>query len=364
MTGMKLRALVVDDEAPMRAALARLLGARGFDVDTAATGEEAIALAEPGRFDLVILDLWMPGMNGLETLVQFRRIDSWVPVIAISAMGTDSTAEACRAAGATGFLPKPFTAEDIEQLVANADAGQAVQEAVAAGEHGGWRGRILVADDHESYRVAVARRLRLDGFEVDEVSSGVEVAMSATENKFDALLLDIHMPGGDGLMAAEAVRMRDPFLPIVFMTGEATESEMRQGLVSSTAGCLRKPVDMTRLARILEFLISTGRKSRAHAEAAAAYEALPSSRKAALAIETKIHRIRRHPETARIIIGITVAVMLALLFLSFFDAGQRTWMEARRSFEGVPGPFDMYRTIAGYLERDEQRELQQEKGRK
>lgn len=366
--GMPLRALVVDDEEAMRKALTRFLESRGFTVEGAVSGAEALKHAEPGRFDLVIMDLWMPGMNGLETLGRLRAIDPWVPVIAVSGMGTDATIEACRAAGATGFLPKPFTPEDIEQMVEEAKAGRSVLEAVAAGAGGrkeaGRRGRILVADDHEAYRVAISRRLRLDGFEVDEVSGGAEAARWAAETPYDALLLDIHMPEGDGLSAAAEVRARDPFLPVIFMSGEASEAEMRSGLANSTAGCLRKPVEMERLGKILEFLIGTGRHSRRRAASRAAYEALPASEKAAIAVKTGARRMRRSPETKRIAIGLVVCVLIALAFLSFFDAGQRAMMKVEESVQGVPGPIDMYRNIVGYLERDEKRELEQTEGRR
>lgn len=356
-----LRVLVVDDEDAMRNALVRLFVARGFEATSASSGKEALQYAQPGRFDLVVLDLWMPEMNGLETLTRFRRLDSSTPVIAVSAMGTDATAAACHAAGATGFLPKPFTAAAIEELAREAKAGRADQEGIASGATRGWRGRILVADDHEAYRQAVARRLRLDGFDVDEVSTGAEVAIVSEGVAYDALLLDIHMPCGDGLFAAEAVRARDPFLPILFMTGEATENEMRQGLASSSAGCLRKPVEIDRLGQFLEFLIATGRQSRKHVEARAAYVALPETRKAVIAVGSKMRRIRRDPETSQIIIGIVVSVIIALGFMSSFDAGQRSLMRFEKSFDATPGPIRMYQTIAGYLERDEQRELEQGK---
>jgi DNA-binding NtrC family response regulator len=357
--GTALRALVVDDEEAMRKALARFLELRGFEVEEATSGAEALACAQPGRFDLVVMDLWMPGMNGLETLGKFRAVDPWVPVIAVSGMGTEATIEACRAAGATGFLPKPFTAEDIEQMVEEARSGRATQEAVAAGTRSGWRGRILVADDHEAYRTAIARRLRLDGFDVDEAAGGAEAARWAIETSYDALLLDIHMPEGDGLSAAAEVRARDPFLPVIFMSGEASDAEMRSGLTNSTAGCLRKPVEMERLGKILEFLIGTGRSSRRRDARRAEYEALPGAEKAARALQRGARRMWRSPETKRIAIGIVVAVLLALAAFSFLDAGQRAMMEIERTMEGVPGPIDMYRNIVGYLERDEKRELDQ-----
>jgi CheY-like chemotaxis protein len=356
----QLRALVVDDEEAMRNALSRFLGLRGFAVEAVASGAEALQRALPGRFDLVIMDLWMPGMNGLETLGRFRAIDPWVPVIAVSAMGTEATIDACRAAGATGFLPKPFTSEDIEQMVEEAKSGRAVQDAVAAGVRAGWRGRILVADDHEAYRVAIARRLRLDGFDVDEASGGAEAERWAASTQYDALLLDIHMPEGDGLSAAAAVRARDPYLPVIFMSGEANDAEMRSGLANSTAGCLRKPVEMERLGKILEFLIGTGRRSRLHAEGRAAYEALPAAAKAAMAVTRGGRRVRRSPETKRIAVGLVAAVLIALAMLSFLDAGQRAMMKVEETMTGVPGPIDMYRNIVGYLERDEKRELEQQ----
>src|SRR5881394_3385392 len=108
----KSRILVIDDEAAIRDSLRMTLEYEGYDFIGAATGQEGLALAERESPDLVLLDVKMPGMDGLEVLGRLRSMSETMPVVMISAHGTPSTAVEAIRKGATDFLEKPFESTD------------------------------------------------------------------------------------------------------------------------------------------------------------------------------------------------------------------------------------------------------------
>ncbi|MGH8990526.1 MAG: response regulator [Acidimicrobiia bacterium] len=122
------RVLVVDDEAGLRRALAANLKARGYDVDLATTGEEALSLAARGHPDVVILDLGLPGMDGVEVV---RGLRGWsgVPILILSARDSEPAKVAALDAGADDYVTKPF---GMDELLARVRA--AVRRATPADE--------------------------------------------------------------------------------------------------------------------------------------------------------------------------------------------------------------------------------------
>jgi len=108
---MKGRILVVDDERSIREALMQVLGYDGYQVGTATSGGEALALHRADPFDLVLLDIKMQGMDGLDTLEQFRLQDPDVRVVMISGHGSVATAVQAVKHGAFDFLEKPLDAD-------------------------------------------------------------------------------------------------------------------------------------------------------------------------------------------------------------------------------------------------------------
>ena len=99
--------LVVDDEKPLREFVSRNLAARGFKVFSAANGLEALAIFQNENLDLIVLDLMMPHMDGLETCKRIRQA-STVPVIVLTALGEESDKVAAFEQGADDYLTKPF----------------------------------------------------------------------------------------------------------------------------------------------------------------------------------------------------------------------------------------------------------------
>ena len=105
---MKSRILIVDDEATIRASLQESLLNEGYEAETAETGEEALARCHGSEYDLVITDLRLPGVSGLEILQALRNQGKQTPVIMMTAYGDVDTAVSAMRLGAYDFIPKPF----------------------------------------------------------------------------------------------------------------------------------------------------------------------------------------------------------------------------------------------------------------
>src|SRR5215472_1273860 len=112
---MKKRILVVEDEEKLRRVIELQLASAGFDVDKAAVAEEGLRIVD--RADLVLTDLKLPNMDGLQFLSLIRRQNAQVPVVMMTAFGSVETAVEAMKAGATDFLLKPFSLDHLMQVV-------------------------------------------------------------------------------------------------------------------------------------------------------------------------------------------------------------------------------------------------------
>ena len=111
----RFRVLVVDDAEGIRTYLANLLELKGYDVDTAEDGRRALALLEGGAApDVIILDVMMPGIDGIETLRRIRELDEEAPVVMLSVVGKASTIVEAMKLGAVDYLNKPFEEDELE----------------------------------------------------------------------------------------------------------------------------------------------------------------------------------------------------------------------------------------------------------
>jgi two-component system nitrogen regulation response regulator NtrX len=117
---MRESILVVDDEPGIQASLTGSLGDEGYSASAVDSGEACLAALEERRFDLVLLDVWLPQMDGLETLARIRAMDAELPVVIISGHGNVETAVKAVRMGAQDFVEKPLTLEKTLLAVKNA----------------------------------------------------------------------------------------------------------------------------------------------------------------------------------------------------------------------------------------------------
>jgi two-component system, NtrC family, response regulator PilR len=119
-TSRKGTILVVDDEEIMREILETLLTREGYEVRLAASGQEGLDLARTLPFDAAIVDIMMPGLNGIEALEELKRIDEDLSVIIITAYGSIESAISAMKSGAFDYITKPFKNEEVLVVVSNA----------------------------------------------------------------------------------------------------------------------------------------------------------------------------------------------------------------------------------------------------
>jgi DNA-binding NtrC family response regulator len=115
-----MRILMIDDEEVLREVLETLLQREGFDTLTAATGEEGVTLLDTEEADLVVLDMMLPGMNGIETMRMIRESHPTLPIIIITAYSSIDGAIQAMKEGAYHYIPKPFKNEEVVLTVRKA----------------------------------------------------------------------------------------------------------------------------------------------------------------------------------------------------------------------------------------------------
>jgi len=119
MTESPERILVVDDEKHVRVLFSRVLQKEGYEVECAASGSEAIEKLAKSSFDLVVTDLKMNGVDGLDVVKQGKMVNQALPFILISGYGTAQTAGMAAREGAVMFLIKPIEIAELKQAVRN-----------------------------------------------------------------------------------------------------------------------------------------------------------------------------------------------------------------------------------------------------
>ena len=114
------RILLVDDEVDFTTSLSRLLLVRGYEVRAADSGNAALKLLGEAPFDAVVLDLKMPGMDGITTLDEIQNLGLFTQTIILTGHGTAETAEKARMMGAHAFLSKPVDLEELLESIEGA----------------------------------------------------------------------------------------------------------------------------------------------------------------------------------------------------------------------------------------------------
>lgn len=114
---MKKRVLIIDDEKNIRLTLSQCLETVGYEVDTAISGDHGLTKYSENKYDIILLDMKMPGIDGMEVLRRLKSQDPLQNVIMITAHGTIETAVEAMKLGAIDYIRKPFTPEEIRSIV-------------------------------------------------------------------------------------------------------------------------------------------------------------------------------------------------------------------------------------------------------
>jgi len=222
---------------------------------------EALASIEHGdSYDLAILDMHMPGMNGLELANQIQKRDNPPPVIMLTSLGWRDKDETVKFAA---FLTKPVKQASLYQAVIRAlslqDKGlkslassELTFDARVA-EH--YPLRILLAEDNAVNQKLAMRLLERMGYRADVAANGFEVLEAVDRQPYDLILMDVQMPEMDGLEATRVVRQRYPLNlqpRIVAMTANAMQGDREICLEAGMDDYVSKPIQVKELVSALE----------------------------------------------------------------------------------------------------------------
>jgi signal transduction histidine kinase/DNA-binding response OmpR family regulator len=264
------RMLIVEDNDTNRRILALQSLAWGMEFSAVASGPEALALLARGdRYDVAILDMLMPEMDGLRLAQEICRhaTDSKLPLVMLSSIGrTELTAIAGGDAGALGrlfaaVLTKPVKASSLLAVLGRVCGGQPARDepgaAAAAPATLAERLplRVLVAEDNPINQKVALRLLERLGYRADIAANGLEVLDAVARRPYDVILMDVQMPEMDGFEASRQLRARAraTLRPrIVAMTAHAMEGDREACLAAGMDDYIAKPVRIEDLAAALE----------------------------------------------------------------------------------------------------------------
>ena len=252
------RVLVVDDSPNAREVLAGLCA--GLGVRHAVASSAAAALVELERaaqhdpFHVVLLDWRMPGMDGLAAAAPIRALPGPTPrLVLVTAYGADALTVQARAQGFEACLAKPVTAATLADLL-NRGPG-AAGPAPAAPAAGRLQGRhLLLVEDNDLNQIVAGDLLReVAGARVTLAANGVEALQHLQQTTFDAVLMDLQMPGMDGFEATRALRALPGLqrLPVIAMTAHAMARDRDRCLAVGMNDFVTKPFEPRELFAVL-----------------------------------------------------------------------------------------------------------------
>jgi CheY-like chemotaxis protein len=239
----RVRILVVDDDPYLLDLLIETLKTIGYEACGASDAAQALALLQKTAVHLVITDIKMPGMNGIELAHRIRQEHPQLPVIFISGVFTSSI---LKTIDKEPHLPKPFRIGQLEELIARVVAEKTGEEAARTQT-------VLVVDDDESFRVMLAETLKISGYSVRSVTDGETAVRLLQEGGIAAVITDIKMPGMGGIALARHVRQNHPGLPVILITAYLSGTEQKEGAMVAD-GFLMKPFRIESITALLEDL--------------------------------------------------------------------------------------------------------------
>ena len=241
----KINIMVVDDLRSIRLTLGGILEDEGHSVVTVENGYQAIEAARETHFDAIFMDIKMPGINGVQTFREVRKIDPKAMVIMMTAYSVEDLVKEALEEGAYAIVYKPF---DIERIIA------IIEELLHE------KTLIMVVDDQFSDRQTLKVILEDKGYRVAIASDGAEAIDMVKSRHYDIIFLDVRLPGMDGIETFEQVKKIDPEATVIMMTGYTEEDLVRRAISEGAYTCIYKPFDMENVIGLVQEITKEKKK--------------------------------------------------------------------------------------------------------
>jgi DNA-binding NtrC family response regulator len=225
--------LLVDDNISLCTTLSFILKRKGYEVAIANNGMLAIEKIRENPFDIILMDIKMPVLNGVETYKQIKKIHHEALVIMMTAYTTDDLIQKALDEGVFRIIYKPLDTEKIINIIA--EAANAKKNAL-----------VLIVDDDPGTCLTLKNILTKKGYQTHFVMTGEEAIKVLKESVFDIILIDLKLPTINGLETYLAIREISKEVEVIMMTGffEETEFLVKAALNNHAYTCLYKPIDI------------------------------------------------------------------------------------------------------------------------
>jgi CheY-like chemotaxis protein/HPt (histidine-containing phosphotransfer) domain-containing protein len=266
-----MRMLVVDDNRTNRMILVKMLESFGCHAEAVVSGEEALATlkksaSEKKLFDLVLLDMQMPGMDGEQTLKAIKndpQIKDMV-VIVLTSVGVRGDAARLKVLGCAGYLMKPIKQSQLYDAIITVLGLQkdkrkektpslVTRHTIAEQKRRGIR--ILLAEDNPMNQKLAVTLLKRAGYSVDAVENGAKAIEALKSTAYNLILMDVQMPEMNGFEATKVIRqMQDKkkCIPIIAMTAHAMKGDRERCLQAGMDDYISKPIEPQKLLNAVE----------------------------------------------------------------------------------------------------------------
>lgn len=233
----KIKVLVVDDDHRMVKTICDILTVKGYETKPAYSGEEAVERARGDGINCVLMDIKMPGIDGVEALRQIKETAPELAVVLMSAYATEEQALEAKRYGASAVLTKPIDFQQVLSFLALLRKEES----------------ILIVDDDPAFCKTLKDILEARGYKVITESDPARV-ISDMEQQYElVVLLDLKLGNVDGVEVLKQIRTRFPTKPVLLVTGYRGEmgNAIEQGLKVGAYSCLYKPLEVEQLLKIV-----------------------------------------------------------------------------------------------------------------
>lgn len=254
-----VKILVIDDDRMNCHLLHAVLTRHGYEVHTATSGLEGLNLFRQHAPRVTILDLRMPGMDGLTTLKEIRAIDPHAPVIILGGGATEIQENQARALRVTDFVRKGLSldvlVEGVNRVVQQPARKQEGTGGPSAGAVADTGDTVLVVDDEQLVRDLLVQFLSLRGYRALGVKEGPEAISMVEQTSPDLILLDLMLPGMNGVEVLRRLRDKHFSGAIIIVTGSYDEELLQDAWSLHPQEVITKPIDLDKLLAMIQLVL-------------------------------------------------------------------------------------------------------------
>lgn len=236
--------LIVDDDERINETLSDLLGELGHNVEVAGDGYEAIDKVKAHMFDVVLMDIRMPGIDGVETYKEIKVIRPEATVMMMTAYSVEELVAEALEEGAYGVMYKPIDIEKVIDFI----------------EHVEKNALILIVDDELPTCETLIDVLEEKGHRVARASTGEEAIEMVKERGFDLAFIDLAMPGMNGVEVFRALKEVRPSIKVIIMTGyrqvDWVQNLIDEAQKNNACGCIYKPFTPKSVFKLIEGIVN------------------------------------------------------------------------------------------------------------